>query len=49
LWDDHFRVEEDGRLQPITPEGRVTVAILHMNDPERVLERQLLLQAGRYP
>jgi hypothetical protein len=49
LWDHHFYVEVDGRLQPRTPEGRVTVAILHMNDPERVLERQLLIQTGRYP
>ena len=47
-WDDHFRIEEDGNLQPHTPEGRVTVAILRMNDPERVLERQLLVQIGRY-
>ena len=47
-WDEHFRVEDDGTLQPHTPEGRVTVAILRMNDPERVLERQLLLQIGRY-
>ncbi len=48
-WDDHFRVEDDGNLQPHTPESRVTVAILRMNDPERVLERQVLLQIGRYP
>ena len=48
VWDDHFRVEADGILQPHTPESRVTVAILRMNDPERVLERQLLLQIGRY-
>jgi len=47
-WDDHFPIEDDGNLQPQTPEGRVTVAILRMNDPERVLERQLLLQIGRY-
>ena len=48
-WDDHFRVEDDGNLQPHTPESRVTVAILRMNDSERVLERQLLLQIGLYP
>lgn len=48
-WDEHFHVEEDGRLHPGTPHGRVTVMILHMNDAERVLERQLLLQTGRYP
>jgi hypothetical protein len=48
-WDDHFAVEADGRLQPLTPHGRVTVAILRMNDPGRVVERQLLLLVGRYP
>jgi len=48
VWDEHFGVEDDGNLQPHTPEARVTVAILRMNDPERVLERQLLLQIGRY-
>ena len=41
-------MEDDGNLQPHTPEGHVTVAILRMNDAERVLERQLLLQIGRY-
>ena len=48
-WETHFQVEADGRLQPLTPEGRVTVAILQMNDPERILERRLLLHVGRYP
>jgi hypothetical protein len=31
------RVGEDRCLQPRTPEGCMTVAILHMNDPEYVL------------
>jgi len=48
-WDTHVRVDADGRIQPRTPPGRLTVTILHMNDSERVLERQLLLQTGRYP
>jgi len=48
-WADHFAVEEDGLLQPRIPEGRVTIAILRMNDPERVAERQLLIEVGRYP
>ena len=49
LWSDHFAIEADGRLQPLTPHGRVTVAILRMNDAERIVERQLLLQIGQYP
>ena len=48
-WHDHFAIEADGRLQPLTPYGRVTVAILRMNDAERIVERQLLLQIGQYP
>lgn len=49
LWEAHFRVETDGRLLSLTPAGRVTVIILRMNDPERVTERQILLEIGRYP
>lgn len=38
VWSDHF--EWDGPIiQPLTPEGRVTVKILRLNDPERVAER----------
>jgi hypothetical protein len=48
-WTDHFAVEAEGQLKPLTPEGRVTVAILRMNEPERVVERQLLIEVGRYP
>jgi hypothetical protein len=47
-WADHFRL--DGALiVPLTPEGRVTVAILRLNDPDRIMERQRLIQAGKYP
>ncbi len=49
IWSEHFAVEAEGQLQPLTPEGRVTVAILRMNVPERVVERQLLTEVGRYP
>lgn len=47
LWTTHFRVER-GHILPLTPEGRVTEAILRFNDPERVQERLLLIDAGRY-
>ena len=37
-WSDHFRL--DGvRIQPLTGIGRVTVRLLHFNDPERLTER----------
>jgi hypothetical protein len=47
-WTDHFELE--GALTvPTTPESRVTVTILRLNDPDRVQERQRLIEAKRYP
>jgi HNH endonuclease len=43
-WADHFRLEV-GRIEPLTPAGRVTARLLHFNDPERVAERELLVRA----
>ena len=40
-WLDHFR-REGPRIEPLTPEGRVTVRILHLNDDDRIDERGLL-------
>jgi len=45
---DHFRIE-GARIVPLTPEGRVTAAILQLNNHDRILERQQLLDAGAYP
>ncbi|HET91828.1 MAG TPA: HNH endonuclease [Chloroflexi bacterium] len=47
-WTDHFRLDGD-LIAPLTPEGRGTVAILQFNHPDRVQERQRLIQAGEYP
>lgn len=47
-WADHFRLD-GARIVPLTPEGRVTVAILQLNHPDRITERQRLIQAGKYP
>jgi 5-methylcytosine-specific restriction endonuclease McrA len=47
-WSDHFRL--DGPLvQPLTPEGRVTVKLLRLNDSARVEERKRLIAVGLYP
>ena len=47
-WADHFRL--DGPvIQPLTPEGRVTVKILRLNDAVRIEERALLIEVGLYP
>ncbi len=45
IWSEHFRFES-GVIHPLTPEARVTVAILRLNDPERIVERQQLYRAG---
>jgi 5-methylcytosine-specific restriction endonuclease McrA len=40
-WLDHFRFER-GFIIPLTAEGRVTVALLRLNEPTRVQERIVL-------
>lgn len=47
IWQEHFRLV-DGEIQPLTPEGRVTVKILRLNDEVRIQERQRLIQLGKY-
>ncbi len=37
---------QEAYIIPLSPEGRVTVAILQFNLPERVRERQKVLQKG---
>ncbi|MCL4860332.1 MAG: HNH endonuclease [Caldilineaceae bacterium] len=44
-WHDHFHLIE-GQIVPLTPAGRVTTLILQLNHPDRVLERQRLLDSG---
>jgi HNH endonuclease len=47
-WSEHFTLVS-ASLVGETPTGRATVALLRMNDPARLLERQRLIVAGRYP
>lgn len=47
-WADHFRLH-GAIIQPLTPEGRVTARLLRFNDPQRILEREMLLRLGEYP
>ena len=47
-WDEHFRLD-GARIIPLSPEGRVTVFVLNLNDEIRVRARRALLEAGRYP
>jgi len=47
-WTDHFRLN-GALIEPLTPEGRVTVYLLRLNDDERVAKRTELIELGRYP
>ncbi|MBZ0297541.1 MAG: HNH endonuclease [Anaerolineae bacterium] len=49
-WEDHFRVDmATGRIEALSPQGRVTIFLLHLNDDERITDRKLLIDADRYP
>jgi hypothetical protein len=47
-WSRHFRWE-GGRLIGLTPIGRVTIAILKINNPFRVQLREGLIEEGLFP
>jgi hypothetical protein len=47
-WAEHFRLN-DAEIEPLTPQGRVTAYLLHLNDEARLTERAALIEAGRYP
>jgi hypothetical protein len=47
-WAEHFELH-GAAIVGRTPVGRATVAILRLNDEGRLLDRQALIEAGRYP
>ena len=47
-WDGHF-VLQGAVIEPLTAEGKATARLLKFNLDKRVVERQLLAAAGRYP
>ena len=47
-WDEHFTLG-GVYILPLTAEGRVTVALLQLNNSDRIRVRQALARAGRYP
>ena len=47
-WQDHFRLE-GAHIVPLTEIGEATVKVLGLNHPSRIMERELLIRAGRYP
>ena len=47
-WREHFALE-GARIAGQTPTGRATANLLRLNDPARLIQRQALLEAKRYP
>src|SRR5262245_8380341 len=47
-WVEHFRLNE-GFIEPLTPEGRVTVFLLRLNTSVQVVARVALMAEERYP
>ncbi|MGI0479577.1 HNH endonuclease [Geminocystis sp. CENA526] len=47
-WSDHFCIN-DGRIEPLTDIGEVTVRIFQFNTEDRILERKLLIELNQYP
>jgi HNH endonuclease len=47
-WGEHFRLDIT-TITPISSIGEVTARILGLNDRDRLLERQVLINRGLYP
>lgn len=47
-WNDHFRVNSNAEIEPLTEIGEVTAFIFGFNDLERIAERKGLVEIGRY-
>ena len=49
-WDEHFQVDPaTGHIEARTSIGRVTISLMRLNDPDRMMDRKLLIDARRYP
>jgi len=48
-WNDHFDIQPQAMRFGRTPEGRVTILVLRLNDELRVRQRFGELRAGDYP
>lgn len=48
VWTEHFRLQGQ-RIMPLTETGEVTSRILGFNTRPRLLKRQAIAMAGRYP
>jgi len=48
-WREHFDLERDGIVRPLTAVGRVTVFLLQLNRDDRRRERETLFETGAFP
>lgn len=48
VWGEHFLLN-DARIEGITQIGQATSRLLKLNAPNRILERQVLINQRRYP
>lgn len=48
IWTDHFQLN-GSVIEGITPKGRATSRLLHMNDAEQIDLREELINLRRYP
>ena len=48
IWSEHFELA-GAQILGLTSTGRATVELLRLNDEARLLDRQALIDAGRYP
>ena len=48
-WEDHFEVQRNGRILPLTDVGRVTEYLLKLNRPESIEIRRMLNRSKRNP
>lgn len=47
-WSEHFQID-GSTIKPLSDIGEATVRILKMNSDERLLERKVLIDRGKYP
>jgi hypothetical protein len=47
-WTEHFRLTNT-LIEPLTAEGRVTVFLLQMNNPNKSAERETMIKLDLYP
>ncbi len=48
IWEEHFEINL-GEILPKTSIGRATVKLLDLNNPDRIILRQVLMSSNRYP